>query len=178
MNEVWKDIKDYPGYQVSNLGRIRTHNKVTSSRRFKLCHWKDRVIVQKISKDRNHRVDLWNENGHKTFLVHRIVAEAFLGEAAGMTVNHIDGNRDNNTIDNLEWLSLADNIRHGFRTGLYTSQKPVRLKHPEGNFDDFPSRASASRFLGRSAEYISHHIETDGIVYNIYGDSFIIEAIN
>lgn len=126
MEEIWKDIKDYKGYQVSNKGRVRTKNKKSYTKKHGIRNWKDRVLKNKVSaKDNCSRVELWNDKGHKTILVHRLVAFTFLGEpiSKNMTVNHKDGNRLNNCVNNLEWLSRADNIRHGFKNGLYKKTK-------------------------------------------------------
>ena len=81
----------------------------------------------------------------------RLVAITFLGKS-NLTVNHKDGNRLNNNIENLEWLSLGDNIRHGFNNGLYPSS--VKLKHNNKVFE-FYSLAAASRFLNRNNGYVS-----------------------
>ena len=175
--EEWKDIKEYDGYQVSNLGRVRTHNKVTSSARFKERHWKDRILKQKTAKDKGLRVELWNNKGHKTILVHRLVANAFLGEApsSDMTVNHIDGNRHNNNVNNLEWLSLADNIKHGFRTGLYkNTQKRCVLIKNDGKEYEFNSFSEACRFLGRGTSYISECKLKNKIIKDINGNVYVL----
>lgn len=155
MQEEWKDIKGFPGYQVSNYGRVRSHNKVTSSARYSHREWKNRILKQKVStKDKCHRICLWDANGEHTFLVHRLEADAFLGEYPGMTVNHKDGNRHNNRIDNLEWLTIGDNIRHAFQTGL-ASQIPCTLIAESGERYNFRSMAEASRWLGRNTGYVS-----------------------
>ena len=161
--EVWKDIKGYEGYQVSSEGRIRTHNKTTYTEKHGIRHWQNRILSQKTAKDKAMRVELWKDGKHKTVLVHRIVALTFLGEPPepNMTVNHIDGNRKNNHIENLEWLSLADNIRHGYRTGLYANvMKPIILIDDCGNEFSFVSMAEANRFLGRSDSYLTTAIKS------------------
>ena len=155
--EIWKDIKGYEGYQVSNEGRIRTYNKTTYTEKHGVRHWQNRVLSQKTAKDKAMRVELWKDGKHNTVLVHRIVALTFLGEPpeSNMTVNHIDGNRKNNHVENLEWLSLADNIRHGFRTGLYSSTfKPITLIDENDNEFKFVSLAEGNRFLGRPNSYL------------------------
>lgn len=159
--EEWKDIVGFPGYQVSNVGNVRSYNKVTSSARFKVRHWKNRVIQQKIHhKDHYARVDLWKDGKPYTVLVHRLVAEAFIAtDNTKQTINHKDGNKLNNVVDNLEWLSLADNIKHGFVTGLYPTQKSCVLVDTNGNTIPFRSQSEASRFLGRNAGYVNYMIQ-------------------
>lgn len=166
--EIWKDIDGYDGYQVSNYGRVRTHNKITHTD----CHgyrkWKDRVLKPKKSKDNTLRVDLWKDGKHKDFLVYRLVAYAFLGkpENDSFTVNHKDGNRLNNCVENLEWLTLADNIRHGYRTGLYDSICiKCKLLAEDGGEYNFNSEVEASRFLGWNKGYIgSKKKKTNSVV--------------
>ena len=128
--EEWKDIPGYEGlYQASTLGRIRTcEGKVTSSSRFPRRVWKQRVMKQKVSKNSKGRydcrVELWNGKKHRTWLVSRLVAAAWCdGYREGWTVNHINGDPMDNRAENLEWLSLRDNIRHGFANGLYPQAK-------------------------------------------------------
>ena len=176
--EIWKDIRCFPGYQVSSLGRVRSHNKVTSSARFKERHWKDRVLKQKVSKDRMHRVSLWNEDGEHTVLVHRLVADAFLEPLIGtkMTVNHKNGDRDNNTVENLEWLTLGDNIRHGFENGFYPSQKQCVLVDSTGKEVSYRSLSLASRSIGRNAGYISNSIIKGYRIFDSNGNEYFLRS--
>lgn len=175
MTEVWKDIPGYPGYQASNKGRIRTHGKVSSNKLYARRQWKDRVLREKVDKQNSHRVSLWNDEGQHDWLVARIIALTFLGapESKKMTVNHKDGNRNNNNVSNLEWLSLADNIKHAFRTGLMASvQKPCILVDYDGWHYEFPSRAEASRWLGRKSGYIANAIKKGFRITDFGGAEF------
>lgn len=157
--EIWKDIEGYQGYQVSNFGRIRTHNKITNTDTHGARHWKDRILKPKISKkDMCSRVELWKDGKHKTILVHRLVANAFLEKRidTNLTVNHKDGNRLNNNVENLEWLSRADNIRHAFDTGLMSCQKPIKIINKKDNsFTTYKSMTLASKNIGHNHGYIS-----------------------
>lgn len=173
--EEWRDVVGFPGYQVSNLGRVRTYNKVTSSARFPVRHWKSRILKPKIGrKDRISRYSLWKDGKDYTVQVHRLVAEAFIPGDTSLTVNHKDGNRQNNTVENLEWLSLADNIRHAFRTGLMKSQKPCVLMDSSGNKQSFRSQADASRYLGRSIGYINDKVMHGGKIHSVSGERYTI----
>jgi hypothetical protein len=84
-----------------------------------------------------------------------------LPENQRMTVNHKDGDRFNNHIYNLEWLTLAENIRHGFETGLYHTQQQITLISEDGCKHTFRSLSQASKFLGKSHGYISDHLKSN-----------------
>jgi hypothetical protein len=183
MTEIWKPIPHYEGlYEASNLGRIRTAaNKVTFSVRHGVRHWKQRILKYKRCADFNkigYRVTLWKNKKPKDFLVARLVCTTWHENLidTDMTVNHIDGNRLNNNINNLEWLTLADNIRHGFKTGLYKkNQICVKLQDENGKEYSFNSMSEASRFLNRGNSYLSNLIKKNkafaksknGLIYKI-----------
>jgi hypothetical protein len=118
---------------------------------------------------------LWKDGKCKDWLVARLVAITFLGEPTeGFTVNHMDGNRLNNHIENLEWLSLADNIRHAFETGLCHSQKQITVTDAEVTFS-FRSYAQLDVFLGRSKGYTSNRIKKNrDVLYSYEGKEFLI----
>ena len=157
--EVWKDIPNYEGYyQASNLGRIKSllFQNNLNNKKYK----REKVLKPKVTKDKCSRVDLWKDGEHKTYLTYRLVALTFLGKPEGeMTVNHKDGNRLNNNIDNLEWCTRKENIQHGYRTGLYKNQKAIKIENiKDGGINCFRSLAEASRFIGKNKGYISEQI--------------------
>lgn len=175
-------MRGFPGYQVSNLGRIRTHNKITYTELRGFRHWKDRIMKQKVDKYNNWRVCIWKDGKEYTFLVARLVADAFCGEYrdTDLTVNHIDGNRLNNRADNLEWMTRADNIRDGYRMGLYSIYKQdCSLVDGDGNIYYFNSMADASRFIGWNNHYIRSNFKNGMILkgpndkkYSLYMGDF------
>lgn len=182
MKETWRDIQGFAGYQVSNYGQIRTHNKTTHTEFHGVRAWKDRILKPKISKKDNcSRVDLWQNGKHKTCLVHRLVAEAFLSSPIkeNMTVNHKDGDRQNNSVDNLEWLSRADNIRYGFEHGQYSTCIPcVLVDKDSGEVFSFSSLSKASGFLKRNAGYISSKLKHNGAIFNTEGKLYYFMNVN
>lgn len=110
MDEIWKDIKGYEGlYQVSNLGRIK---------RLKGYRCKtERILSSSKGAHGYRRISLSKDGIRPTFLVHRLVAEAFLPNPDNLsTVNHKDEDKTNNRVDNLEWMSCKENINYG--TGI------------------------------------------------------------
>ena len=131
-DELWKPIPGFEGiYEASNLGQIRSaEGKTTQNALRGTVHWKQRILKQHYSKRKRSgredaRVTLWKNKEPHYFLTARLIALTWCdGYEDGMTVNHIDGNPMNNSASNLEWVTRADNIRHGFETGLYTTAKP------------------------------------------------------
>lgn len=163
MEEIWKDIPNYKGYQVSNKGRVRTHNKTTHTQKHGERHWKDRILHYKgNSYKTGYRVDLWKNGKPNTKLVARLVAFTFYEKDINdrsLTVNHIDGNRLNNELNNLELISLVDNIRHAFNTGLMPSKK-VKITYKNGGYVLFcRSMSEASQLINQNKGYISNQLK-------------------
>ena len=164
--EEWKDIPGYEKlYQASTHGRIRSApGKITSNKRYVSRVWKVRILKGKGNNPKTGaRASLWKDGTRKDYLVARLVALTFLGTPPeGYTVNHIDGNRLNNNIENLEWLSLADNIKHGFENGLYP-QKSVMLESENKQYK-FRSLAQCDRFLNRCDGYTSGKLKKNSLL--------------
>lgn len=177
MKEIWKNIKNYENiYEVSNTGKVRTvEGKTTHSVLHGKRIWKQRVLKYKgFTPKTGYRVSLWKDKKTKDFLVARLVAFTFFNKDINdrkLTVNHKDGNRMNNNINNLELISLADNIRHGFETGLYTNQIETKLKCLETNeILTFRSRSGASRFLNKNKGFVSERIMKN----KLFVDGYVI----
>lgn len=171
MRELWKDIKDFKGYQVSNKGRIRTFNKVTYTHKHGERHWKNKILRYKGNTYKTgYRVDLWKEGKPYTLLVARLVAFTFYNEDINnhkLTVDHIDGDRLNNNLENLELVSLKENIQRGFENGLYKSQKKIKLINKNNNKSKiYRSMAQASKSIKKSHGYLSSKIKK-----NIFEDN-------
>ena len=172
--EVWKDVVGYEGlYEVSNLGRIRTHkDKITYTERHGIRKWKQRIIKQKFQKrvrseKYDARVTIWKDGKEKTFLVSRLVARAFLENPLNLPqVNHIDGEPTNNNVLNLEWCSEKENVNHAYNSNLIkTSKVTVITNKKTGVIDEFMSMSKASLFMGKDFRYISYKTKR-----GIYGD--------
>jgi len=107
LKEEWAELPGYKGkYLVSNFGDVKSFKRYRHG------------IIRKLSKSRKgYLVLLLNKNdGGKQFRIHRLVATLFIPMVEGKCqVNHIDGNKENNRVDNLEWCNNSENGKHSFR---------------------------------------------------------------
>lgn len=113
MDEIWKDISGYEGiYQVSNMGNVRSLDRLDN--RGRITH--GRELAHKRDGGNYHQVALCKDGKQIYRHIHRLVCEAFLPNPDNKpTVNHIDENKDNNRLDNLEWATYKENAHHGTR---------------------------------------------------------------
>lgn len=111
--EEWKHVSGYVNYEVSNKGRIRNKHS-------------GRVLKPQIVRG-YHYVSLSNSGKRKTHQLHRLIAKEFLTTfSEELVVNHKDGNKLNNVLDNLEMVSQADNLYHAGQIGLNPNLKLSR----------------------------------------------------
>lgn len=111
--EVWRPVIGYEGwYEVSNLGRVK---RVRQGR----ATFVGKVIKQRINRKGYMVLQLTKNSISREFTVHRLVAAAFIGQRDDKTqINHIDGCKDNNHVNNLEYVTQSENMRHAFDLGL------------------------------------------------------------
>lgn len=122
MQEVYKPIKGYEGlYEVSNLGNVKSLSKIRGRAFTAERLLKPRIVNGYVM------VTLCKESKRFNASVHRLIAEAFIPNPENKeTINHIDGNKQNNSIDNLEWATQRENNLHAYRTGLHDPKKNGR----------------------------------------------------
>lgn len=110
MQEIWKDIKGYEGfYQVSNFGRIKCMEHKCPGR-YGLRTVREHIKVQVKGAKGYYYVSLYKMDKGRTFTVHRLVAQAFIPNPDNLPcVNHIDENKFNNNVENLEWCTSLYN---------------------------------------------------------------------
>lgn len=117
MTEVWKEIEGYEGYyEVSSFGRVRSIDRYVKGRWDAQIFCASRFMKCKRVKNGYLHVKLTKDGERKEPLVHRLVASAFIPNPEGLEqVNHIDGDKTNNNVDNLEWCSASQNQLHSRR---------------------------------------------------------------
>lgn len=157
--ENWKDVEGYEGiYQVSDEGRVRTvQGKTTHSTFHGSRIWEQRILKLKTDKHGYKRITLWKEKKPKDFLVHRLVAIAFLAPVEGKNIiNHKDCNVSNNHVSNIEWCNHQENLIHAYVNGLNKSCTHITLINKlTGAQHEFLSMSQASKFIGKAHGYIS-----------------------
>ena len=156
IHEQWKDVLGYEGvYQVSNYGRVKRIGDYSNQ----VTHWESEKILKPCAKDNGYLiVGLSLHNRIKNKYVHRLVAEAFIPNTENKdTVNHIDLDRTNNNVSNLEWASYKENNAHAIKK-MYErgdnkrngkKSKAVLQYDLKGNFiKEFPSIREVYRETG------------------------------
>ena len=171
--EIWKDIKGFEGrYQVSNFGNIKSLPKLHKyNRGYYLT--KEKILKNNIGQRGYLYVNLSNENHYsKGYQIHRLVAQAFIPNIENKPcVNHIDGNKRNNIVSNLEWCSYLENNIHAYKTGLKENKSRAKIKVAQikdGNIvATYNSLNSASKITGFGRTTLECAIK--GIIKTAYG---------
>ena len=158
---TWKDIPGYEElYQASNFGEIRSLDRIANSKNNSHQVRKGRTL--KPSKGRYEMVMLIDSDYNRSLKsVHRLVATTFLHNKDNkQQVNHVDGDKHNNHVDNLEWCTVSENIRHAFKNGLQDNLdkcKKVIMKTKEGiQLFIFDSIVEASLITGYKRQSIGN----------------------
>ena len=139
--EVWKDIVGYEGkYQVSSYGRVKSLERKVWNR-YQFVTKKERILKKRYNHKGYVAVILYLNNSSKSYMVHRLVAMHFIDNPEHKTqVNHKNGCKEDNRVQNLEWVTGSENQRHAFDLGLYDTRikkqkdasKPVMMMSVDG----------------------------------------------
>lgn len=119
-NEIWKDIKYYEGiYQISNIGRVKRLKRSLKRKDGKMYSVKEKILKTSYDRDGYLFITLRKDEKHKGFRVHRLVAQAFISNITSKeTINHLNGIKDDNRVENLEWCTRSENNKHARKNGL------------------------------------------------------------
>ena len=159
--ENWKPIKGLEGlYEVSDTGKVRSLPRTTLYKDGRVGIHKGRERKQQLNKKGYLAIDLSVESKQVRRLVHRLVAEAFIPNPDNKEqVNHIDGNKQNNHVDNLEWTTNEENALHANDNLLkdkFRRAKEVEQVTPEGDsINTYRSLYNAAAAVGGDAYKIS-----------------------
>ena len=137
--ETFVKIDGFEKYEVSNLGKIRNIKS-------------GKILKPQLDRDGYLRLCLYENNKRKNLFLHRIIATTFIDNPEGKPcVNHIDENKLNNDLRNLEWCSVRENMIHGTRTKRVAeklSQKVIQLDLNDNVLNEFESMVQAERETG------------------------------
>jgi len=143
-NEIWKDVVDWEDfYQVSNFGRIRCKEREMFYDRMTGLGIQKKMVYSRIRKPKLNKhtgylmVGLNGKGKSQNVTIHSMVAKSFIGnyysvkEGKKLCVNHKDGNKLNNNLENLEITTMKENVNHAFKTGLHTNNHKIMYKGEE-----------------------------------------------
>jgi len=153
MEEIWKDIKNYEKlYKISNYGRLFSYKS-------------NKILRYSVRPNGYLKYSLYKNGRYEHISMHRLVAQAFIPNPNNyQIVNHIDENKTNNQVDNLEWCTSKYNVNYG--TGIkkrsktqkltMTTMKPVIIIYPSGLMRYCNSLHEASKISGKSLSVVSN----------------------
>lgn len=156
--EIWKDIEDYEGiYQISTFGRVKSLARMIKNGA-KEYYRKEIIMTLSYNYDGYYIITLHKNNIPRTYKIHRLVAIYFIPNCKNKpVVNHLDGNKTNNHIDNLEWSTYKKNSNHAVDMRLVTNNKYVAKYSLDDELIDvyYSMREAARENNGRSGNISS-----------------------
>lgn len=160
MKEVWKDIVGYEGlYQVSNLGTVKSLPRVRKTYGKRTYQTKEMEMRAPLSTSGHLKVCLTKNGKQRCYYVHRLVATAFLeNKERYRVVNHINGNKLDNRVENLEFCTQSHNVKEAYRMGLEqkAGKKIEQCTKDMERIKLWDSASEAQRSLAISASNIIH----------------------
>ena len=143
LNMNWVKIKGYEEfYEISSSGEIRSKDRTVTDKIGRTRSWKGKVLNPDIAPNGYYRVSFSINRKRKQFYVHRLIAEYFIPNPNNLPqVNHIDGNKLNNSLDNLEWVTVQENVIHAYKNGLINFR--YGENHP--NYGKFGSESKKAK---------------------------------
>lgn len=163
----WKDIKGFEGlYKINSNGDIKSLSRIVKCKDGTLKPIKERIVKVGNNGSGYLFVYLWKNNISHRYYVHRLVAETFIENPNNLLeVNHIDNNKANNNVDNLEWCNRLWNERCKEKhISGYTPKPIIQVDENNNILAEFESISECCRSLHHTFSYISKFIKDDTII--------------
>lgn len=160
MEEEWRPVKGYEGlYEVSNMGRVKSLHRSQSI-----------IMKQHMNHNGYMFLGLRKDGTRSTKLVHRLVATAFIRNPNNYKiVNHKDGNKNNNIVDNLEWCTSSYNSKHAYRIGLMNVDAQKKHVILYKRYGEYESITEAAEDLGVAQSTLSIAIRKNRTIHSFIG---------
>lgn len=149
MQEIWKDVEEFNGvYKISNLGRLKSISRTVKHPKGS-CVLKEKFLSQVINKKGYIEFQITYNGKHYSRKAHRLVADAFISNPLSLPqVNHINGDKTDNRVENLEWCNNSKNQRHAVRIGLRKTMTVLQFDLSGNLINEWKSASDAERVLG------------------------------
>lgn len=155
MEEIWKDINGFEGmYQISNLGRVKSIERTVIDKNNNIKYIKEHIMSSSNNGNGYLSVMLYKDNKGVRKLIHRLVAQAFIPNPQNLPeVNHIDENRGNNVVTNLEWIDYLTNRTYGTRLERLSASNTIHAPVVQYDLDfnyiaEYKNAIQAAKALG------------------------------
>ena len=183
VRELWRDVVGYKGsYQVSNLGRVRSVNKIVNKGKefgdgHRTALRRGRVLKTHVSSSGYLTVCLSDKDVPRTAMVHRLVATCFIKQKRKdqTDVNHKNGKKTDNRAVNLEWMSRSENCRHAIFTGLASPRKGENHPSSKINFAIAAKIRSLRKEMSGAAIGRLLHVSTGTVTSVLRGERWVPE---
>ena len=171
MNQ-WRPVKGYEElYEVSSEGEIKSLEKTRKNSKGQYIQ-EEKILAQSLTTTGYKKVELVRDGKRKSLKVHRLVAQAFIPKVEGKPyVNHKDGNPLNNSVDNLEWCTQAENVQHAYDMGLNRNKLNIDWNEVARQYGLGISSCKLAKKYNCSVTTITRNLRNLGIEVRTTGES-------